>query len=387
MTEIRKNRHTKSMALRVLLADESATIKKVMQITLQDFGVEIRSVNLGTDVADVAKSFQPDIIFVDILLQKKSGYEVASELRAAPNTANTPIIMLWNAFMGFDEQKYAESGATDKIEKPFDSEALRNVILKYVPSMQSNPIAAHLDVPEINWDEEPTQIPAEQDMAQEPALQEEPKEEMNWSMDQFEDLPSAESLLEEDDSEDDAFQPRKLDEVSASSDSASSPSLSKYTLDIPKEELGEFEMDGEEDPIEIDDSSIMWGNTIDESVEKKVDTAAQEKPAAPAQSASPTKQRSENSDIQANEVPQEARPEIPDSYPDTATNTKIAPSPQMNQGQNSPVANLSEAEIEAYVREHCQDVIERLARELVPQYAKDLIQKEIDRLVAEEADS
>ena len=68
------------MALRVLLADESSTIKKVMQLALQDFGVEVKSVPIGLDVSQAAKSFRPDIIFADVLLAKKSGYDVSAEL-------------------------------------------------------------------------------------------------------------------------------------------------------------------------------------------------------------------------------------------------------------------------------------------------------------------
>jgi len=50
------------MALRVLLADESSTIKKVMQLALSDFAVEVRSVPVGFDVLPVAQNFKPDIV-------------------------------------------------------------------------------------------------------------------------------------------------------------------------------------------------------------------------------------------------------------------------------------------------------------------------------------
>ena len=59
------------MALRVLLGDESATIKKVIQLALQDYSVEVKSVHLGLDILDVSRTFQPHIIFMDVLLQKK----------------------------------------------------------------------------------------------------------------------------------------------------------------------------------------------------------------------------------------------------------------------------------------------------------------------------
>ena len=54
------------MALRVLLADESTTIKKVMQLALQEFAVEVKAVRSGLDVSEVARSFSPDIVFADV---------------------------------------------------------------------------------------------------------------------------------------------------------------------------------------------------------------------------------------------------------------------------------------------------------------------------------
>ena len=93
------------MALRVLLADNSETIKKVIQLTLQDFAIDLRIVTLGVDVLDVALQFKPDIIFVDILLQKKSGYEVSKELKNNVHLKNTPVILMWNCGTKFSRLK------------------------------------------------------------------------------------------------------------------------------------------------------------------------------------------------------------------------------------------------------------------------------------------
>jgi two-component system cell cycle response regulator len=50
------------MALRVLLADESSTIKKAIQMALSDLGVDVKSVPSGLDVLTVSRTFQPDIV-------------------------------------------------------------------------------------------------------------------------------------------------------------------------------------------------------------------------------------------------------------------------------------------------------------------------------------
>ena len=135
------------MALRVLLADESSTIKKALQLALSDFAVEVKSVPSGLDVLTVAQDFSPDIVFADILLSKKNGYEVCAELKANPKFTKTPIILMWSGFMDFNESLAASSKYTDKIEKPFDTETLRDLVNKYVKKTQNHPLRGLLDFP------------------------------------------------------------------------------------------------------------------------------------------------------------------------------------------------------------------------------------------------
>src|SRR5690606_20789003 len=118
------------MALRVLLADESTTIKKVMQLALQDFAVEVKAVHVGIDVVEVARSFKPDVIFADILLQKKNGYEVSADLKRDEGLKSIPVVLMWSSFMDLDENLAQQSGADGRLEKPFDVENLRQQILE-----------------------------------------------------------------------------------------------------------------------------------------------------------------------------------------------------------------------------------------------------------------
>ena len=136
------------MALRVLLADESTTIKKVMQLALQDFAVEVKSVHSGVDVVEVAKAFAPDIIFADVLLQKKNGYEVCADLRKDGALKKMPLVLMWSSFMDLDEKLAAASGADRRLEKPFDVENLRQLILELVPKTRTQRLAQFLQYPE-----------------------------------------------------------------------------------------------------------------------------------------------------------------------------------------------------------------------------------------------
>lgn len=147
------------MALRVLLADESSTIKKVMQLALQDFGVEVKSVPIGLDVLQVCRSFQPDIVFVDILLAKKNGYEVSAELKSDALLKKIPVVMMWSGFMELDEAKARHAQIDSRLEKPFDADTLRELVKTLVPKLNSNVISQFLSFPEMPEFAEPERPP------------------------------------------------------------------------------------------------------------------------------------------------------------------------------------------------------------------------------------
>ncbi len=128
------------MSLKVLLADESSTIKKAFQLSLGEFGVDIKTVPSGLDVVSVALDFNPDIIFADILLGKRNGYDVCAEVKNHPKLKSTPFILMWSNFMDFNTVLAEKSGATDKLEKPFDAQSLKEIAKKFVPKLTPHPL-------------------------------------------------------------------------------------------------------------------------------------------------------------------------------------------------------------------------------------------------------
>lgn len=147
------------MALRVLLADESSTIKKVLQLALSDLGIEVKSVPSGIDVVPVALDFRPDIIFADILLSKRNGYEVCGDIKANAQLKNTPVVLMWSSFMEFDEKLSQKAGANARLEKPFDTDALRNVVNKFVKKTETHPLKGLLDFPTLpDFEESETMV-------------------------------------------------------------------------------------------------------------------------------------------------------------------------------------------------------------------------------------
>ncbi len=137
------------MSLRILLADESITIKKVMQLALQEYDVEVRSVPVGSDVVQIAKNFQPEIIFADVLLAKKNGYDVCADMKSEPGLNQIPFVLMWSGFLDFDEARAQQVHPEDRLEKPFDAETLRQLVKKLVPRLSVNPLQDHLIFPEM----------------------------------------------------------------------------------------------------------------------------------------------------------------------------------------------------------------------------------------------
>lgn len=137
------------MALRVLLADESLNIKKNMQIVLQDYGVEIKSVLGGDEMSTVAKQFKPDVIFADVLLAKINGYDACAQIKNHPDLRHIPVVLMWSSFMEIDEAKFRQSRAEGRLEKPFDKQSLRKIVQHFVPKTKTQGFSEFLTLPEL----------------------------------------------------------------------------------------------------------------------------------------------------------------------------------------------------------------------------------------------
>lgn len=116
----------------VLLADDSVTIQHAVGISLANEDIALVNVNNGEDAVIKARAMKPDLIILDVVMPKLSGYEACKQIRQDPMIRHTPVIMLVGAIEGFDERKFKESMANDYIIKPFESGALISKVRKYL---------------------------------------------------------------------------------------------------------------------------------------------------------------------------------------------------------------------------------------------------------------
>ncbi len=238
------------MALRVLLADESSTIKKVMQLALQDFAVEVKAVPIGLDVLQVCRSFQPDIIFVDILLAKKNGYEVSAELKADSNLKKIPIVMMWSGFMELDEAKAKAAQIDQRLEKPFDADTLRDLVKSLVPKLSSNAIANFISFPEMPEFVEPEKPPQAERLKTKLRL-ESNEEELN-DLDEPEEFQSVPLPKNQ------AQMAKTRQRENPKSEDWAEQDLSRFRINLPKDD------DFQKDPGDLTRTSIALSSGIDE---------------------------------------------------------------------------------------------------------------------------
>lgn len=112
------------MGSRVLLADDSVTIQKVVGIIFANEDYELTVVDSGDAALQKARELMPDVMLVDALMPGKNGYEVCREIRRDPQLSHIALLLMTGAFEVVDEEKNRQSGADDFITKPFESQTL-----------------------------------------------------------------------------------------------------------------------------------------------------------------------------------------------------------------------------------------------------------------------
>ena len=112
------------MAHRLLLADDSITIQKVVELVLAEEGFDIRAANNGEEALSAMAQFKPDIVLADIDMPKMNGYQLCEKIKANSDTKHVPVILLAGAFEPLDEELARNVGAEDYVIKPFESQEL-----------------------------------------------------------------------------------------------------------------------------------------------------------------------------------------------------------------------------------------------------------------------
>jgi twitching motility two-component system response regulator PilG len=117
----------------VVVIDDSPTIRKIMELTLQR--VDLRVVGVASGVAGLAAvaEHNPVIIFLDIVLPNVNGYQLCQVIKRNPRYQHIPVIMLSGKDGIFDKVRGRLAGANDYITKPFEPGAVLAAVRKFLP--------------------------------------------------------------------------------------------------------------------------------------------------------------------------------------------------------------------------------------------------------------
>lgn len=110
------------MAHKLLLADGSAAVRRVVETAFAGTGVEVISVPDGEEAVARIRAERPDIVLADVGMPKRSGYDVAGFVASEPELSETPVLLLAGVFEPVDDDRARACGSQGVLVKPFDAE-------------------------------------------------------------------------------------------------------------------------------------------------------------------------------------------------------------------------------------------------------------------------
>ena len=104
----------------LLLADDSVTIQRVIELTFADEDVLVVAVSDGEQAIAAVDQRTPDIVLADVGMPGRDGYEVAQHIKNTPRLAHIPVVLLTGAFEPIDQARAAAVGCDGVLAKPFE---------------------------------------------------------------------------------------------------------------------------------------------------------------------------------------------------------------------------------------------------------------------------
>ena len=123
------------MSKLVMIIDDSATVRKIVEVSLKREGIPSISYANGIEAIRALserKHLVPDLVFLDIALPRMDGYKIAQYLKSHHQYDNTVIVMLSGHNGILDRLKGRLSGARDHLTKPFKTEDILSVVHEYL---------------------------------------------------------------------------------------------------------------------------------------------------------------------------------------------------------------------------------------------------------------
>jgi len=130
-----------SAGLKVLVIDDSNTIRRSAEIFLKQGGYEVLLAEDGFDALSKVNDHAPDLIFCDILMPRLDGYQTCAIIKRNARFASVPIIMLSSKDGLFDKARGRMVGSEDYLTKPFTKDQLLQAVSQHCRGSAADQVA------------------------------------------------------------------------------------------------------------------------------------------------------------------------------------------------------------------------------------------------------
>jgi CheY-like chemotaxis protein len=134
---------------KILLADDSITIQKVVELTFSEGEYQVVCVGNGAQALRKVQEIKPDIVLLDVIMPEKNGYEVCEQIKRSPATSGIPVLLLTGTFEPFDKKRADQAGADGHLTKPFESQVLVSRVEELIaatPALASDEAGGAMDI-------------------------------------------------------------------------------------------------------------------------------------------------------------------------------------------------------------------------------------------------
>ena len=135
------------MGRTILLADDSITIQKIVNLTFSGEGIDVVTVGNGDAALKKVYDVRPDLVLADIFMPGKNGYEVCEHIKNDPELVRIPVILLVGAFEPFDNNEAARVKADGHLTKPFEIKVLISAVNSLISAAEEERVAERLKDP------------------------------------------------------------------------------------------------------------------------------------------------------------------------------------------------------------------------------------------------
>ncbi|MDO9203399.1 MAG: response regulator [Hydrogenophaga sp.] len=118
-------------ALKVLVVDDSNTIRRSAEIFLKQGGHEVLLADDGFDALSKINDYQPDLVFCDILMPRLDGYQTCAIIKRNIRFSNIPVVMLSSKDGVFDKARGRMVGSQEYLTKPFTKDQLLQAVQQF----------------------------------------------------------------------------------------------------------------------------------------------------------------------------------------------------------------------------------------------------------------